>query len=325
MNDPDAEEDAEPEIPQGAVSAVIPLKADGARADKALAGLFPDWSRERLQESFAAKQVWRDGRDIQKRTRVQAGDTLTLVLPEPIDTRVQAFEMPLEILYEDEVVVVVNKASGVVVHPGAGVRMPTLCHGLLHHTGGQLARAGGEQRPGVVHRLDRDTSGAIVFAKTDSAYYEMVKAFSERLTLKEYRCLVVGAPKLDSGTVQKPIGRHPVNRVKMTVRESGKPAHTDWRVLERFAHGRYAYVHCRIHTGRTHQIRIHLSDLGCPIWGDSIYGYQPAKDESDPPGHFLLHAEHLAFPHPLSGKRIDLHAPLPEAFTQRLAQLRSLH
>ncbi len=312
-------------LPEEAVSVTIPPEADGQRADKALAGLFAEWSRERLQECFAAGQVWRDGTAIPKRVKVAAGEVLSVVLPEPVDTQVEPVAMDLTVLFEDEAVVVLNKESGVVVHPGAGVREPTLCHGLLHHTGGQLARAGGEQRPGVVHRLDRDTSGAIVFAKTDAAYYALVKAFSERRTMKEYRCITVGAPKLDSGTILKAIDRHPVNRVKMAVSEKGKAAHTDWRVLGRFAGGRYAYVHCRIHTGRTHQIRVHLSDLGCPIWGDTTYGYKPVKDETDPPSRFLLHAEHLAFPHPVSGETVDLHAPLPAEFTRRLEQLRAAH
>jgi len=309
-------------LPESAVTVTIPQDADGERADKALAGLFPEWSRERLQGCFSAGQVWLNGRPIPKRSRLSAGALVTLVLPEPVPSQLEPVAMPLDVLYEDAWVLVINKASGVVVHPGAGVCEPTLCHGLLHYTGGKLASAGGEQRPGVVHRLDRDTSGAIVFAKTDAAYFALVRAFSARDTLKEYRCITRGTPVQDEGTIDKPIDRHPVNRVKMTARAQGKPARTDWHVLERFRADSFAYLHCRIHTGRTHQIRVHLSEMGCPIWGDTVYGCKKGKQETDFPGRFLRHAWPLVFPHPQENRVVDVEAPLPLEFTSRLERLR---
>ncbi|WOO42762.1 RluA family pseudouridine synthase [Rubellicoccus peritrichatus] len=291
---------------------------DGQRADKALATHFPDISRERLKVCFDAGQVWREGVALQRKTRIAEHDRVSVILPVQKPTTVEPVEMPLDVLFEDESIVVINKVSGVVVHPGNGVHEPTLVHGLLYHTNGRLARAGGDERPGVVHRLDRDTSGAIVFAKTDEAYYALVKAFSERYVKKEYLAIVVGEPKEDSGTIKKPIDRHPVNRVKMAVREDGRFAHTDWSVEQRF-NGRYTLIRCRIHTGRTHQIRVHLSDMGFPIWGDRVYGYKKRSDEKRPPERFLLHAEHLIIPHPVKeGVDVDLHAPLAAEFQSRI-------
>lgn len=311
------------DIPENTIEVIIRDADDGARADKALAKLFPDLSRERLKESFDARQVWRDGELLTRRNKVCAGDRILLVLPEEKSTRVEAVAMKLQVLYEDEALVVVNKAPGIVVHPGNGVHGPTLVHGLLHHTDGQLAKAAGEERPGVVHRLDRDTSGIIVFAKTDSAYYAMVKAFSERNLTKEYLAIVAGAPGAHAGSVKKPIGRHPVNRVKMAIREDGRFAHTDWQVLERFG-DMYSLLRCRIHTGRTHQIRVHLSDLGAPILGDTVYGYRPRRGEPVVPAHFLLHAEHLIFPHPDDERPIELRAPVSKAFDQSLCHIREV-
>lgn len=307
-------------VPDEAVSVTVPESGGGKRADRVLADLFPEWSRERLQGCFDAGNVWRDGQLIQKKTRVATGEVLTLVLPVLKPAAANPVAMPLEVLYEDEAVVVVNKESGLVVHPGNGVDEPTLVHGMLHYTGGGLALAGGEERPGVVHRLDRDTSGAIIFAKTDEAYYALTKAFAGRALVKEYLALICGSPKGDSGSIQKAIDRHPVHRVKMAVSPKGRHAHTDWQVLARYG-GRYALLRCRIHTGRTHQIRVHLSDMGCPIWGDTVYGWKPAKGERNPPPRFLLHAWHLIFPHPDGKSRVEVWAKPPEVFSGRLAAL----
>lgn len=303
----------------------VPPKLDGQRADKVLAVACPQFSRERLQESFAAGEVFIEGqqRAIAKKTRVVAGQVLLFTPPKPIVTAVHPVQMALEILYEDEALVAVSKPVGLVVHPGAGVAdAATLVHGLLHHCGGKLATAGGVERPGIVHRLDRDTSGVIVLAKTDAAYYALVKSFATRNTRKIYWALVRRAPREDSGSIKLPIGRHPSARHKMAVREDGREAHTDWQVLERFAGG-HALVQCRIHTGRTHQIRVHLSQMGCPIWGDKTYGFRPQQGDSAVPQQFLLHARELELPHPLSGESLRILAEPSAYFAEHLERLRS--
>lgn len=303
---------------------VVSAKLSGQRADKILALACPQFSRERLQESFEAGQVFLEGqpRPLAKKARLNEGDALLFTLPEPIVTAVHPVAMPLEILYEDASVVAVNKPVGLVVHPGAGVAdTATLAHGLLHHCGGTLAMAGGAERPGIVHRLDRDTSGVILLAKTDAAYYALVKSFAQRDTRKIYWALVRRAPAEDSGSIKLPIGRHPTARHKMAVREDGRTAHTDWQVLERFSGG-HALIQCRIHTGRTHQIRVHLSQMGSPIWGDKTYGFRPRAGESNVSQQFLLHARELELPHPISREPLLLRAEPSAYFAERLALLR---
>lgn len=328
----DVSEDASDEASESApgdASAVqrfaVPPKLHGQRADKVLALACPQFSRERLQESFAAGAVFVEGqpRALAKKSRVQEGDVLLFTPPKPLVTAVHPVAMPLEILYEDDDLVAVNKPVGLVVHPGAGVAdAATLVHGMLHHCGGRLAMAGGAERPGIVHRLDRDTSGIIVLAKTDAAYYALVKSFAERHTRKIYWALVRRAPAEDSGTVKLPIGRHPTARHKMAVREDGRYAHTDWRVLERFAGG-HALVECHIHTGRTHQIRVHLSQMGSPIWGDKTYGFRPLAADRNVPEQFLLYARELELPHPVSGLPLALRAEPSAHFAEHLGRLRT--
>lgn len=298
-----------------------PPEAEGQRADKALAGALADWSRERLQVLFDAGEVMLNGRPAAKRARLASGDVLSVVLPPPEPSGVEPMAVPLPVLHEDEWLVAVDKPAGMVTHPGAGVVPPTLCHALLHHTGGRLARAGGEERPGVVHRLDKDTTGVIVFAKTDEAYYALVRAFAERQTRKEYFALVAGNPDLDAGSLREPIERDLRRRTCMAVRPDGKPAHTDWRVEERLD-GRHCLVHCQIHTGRTHQIRVHLSHAGMPLLGDRTYGYRPRDGETWPPRVFL-HAGRLELPHPGSGETLALQALLPDDFCAWRERLRS--
>lgn len=304
---------------------IVPAKLRGQRADKVLAVACPQFSRERLQESFEAGVVFLEGqsRPLPKKARLNEGDVLRFTLPQPIVTAVHPVAMPLEILYEDADLVAVNKPVGLVVHPGAGVAdAATLAHGLLHHCGGTLAMAGGAERPGIVHRLDRDTSGVIVLAKTDAAYYALVKSFAERNTRKIYWALVRRGPAEEAGSIRLPIGRHPSARHKMAVREDGRAAHTDWRVLERFAGG-WALVECHIHTGRTHQIRVHLSQMGSPVWGDVTYGFRPLAGDAKVPQQFLLHARELELPHPLCGQPLLLRAEPSAHFAAHLEWLRN--
>ncbi len=291
------------------------------RADKLLAARFKEWSRGRIQEAFDAGEVFLNGTPIKKNHRISSGDCITLTPPRLPPTTVEATDIPLSVLYEDEYLVVINKEAGMVTHPGSNTGDDTLVHALLHHTGGKLSRAGGALRPGVVHRLDKDTSGCILFAKTDEVYLQLVQLFSQRDLVKEYLALVMGVPRLLSGTIKDPIDRHPVNRTRMQVSPTGRPARTDWVLEERFGQ-RFSLLRCRIHTGRTHQIRVHLASMGHPIWGDKAYGYRRRHDETDPPSQVLLHAERLAFRHPVTGEQLDLRAPFSPEFRFRLESLR---
>lgn len=293
----------------------VPEHLDGLRADKVLACLCPEWSRTRLQTAFARGEVWLEGEPIEKKQRLVAGDALEVILPEVAAPSVSPVALPLEILYEDEAIVAVNKACGMVTHPGHGTGEDTLVHALLHHTGGQLAPQAGALRPGVVHRLDKETTGVIVFAKTDAAYRVLTKRFALREGMeKSYLALVQGVPPRPSGTIEEGIRRHPVHRTRMQAHGSGRESRTDWQLEAASAIA--ARLRCRIHTGRTHQIRVHLAHLGFPILGDGLYGYR--YREQEPPEareRVFLHAWRLAMPHPLeSGRMLELEAPLPADF-----------
>lgn len=300
----------------------VPEGVSNVRVDKLLAENFAEWSRALLQKVFDEGGVSLNGKRIKKNLKVNAGDVVFLTRPVLPPTEVKAVEIPLDILYEDEFLVCVNKTSGMVTHPGSGTGEDTLVHALLHHTGGNLSMAGGEERPGVVHRLDKDTSGAIVFAKSDEAYFRLVESFSNRRVRKEYLALALNAPRLESGSIKKPIERNKVNRTKMCVSEQGRAAHTDWKVEERFGQF-YTLLHCRIHTGRTHQIRVHLSDMGHPIVGDDTYGYRAPQNDWVVPTRVFLHSRFLQLAHPIvEDKVIELKAPLPVEFEQALETLR---
>jgi 23S rRNA pseudouridine1911/1915/1917 synthase len=302
---------------------LVPEGVERERADRVVAGQFLDFSRVEIQEVFDAGEVSLEGRPIAKSHRVSTGERLELRLPAGSPAAIEPVEAPVEVLYEDEALVVVNKEPGLVTHPGPGTRMTTLAHVLLAHTGGHLAEAGGALRPGVVHRLDKETSGAIVFARTNQAYHAMVKAFAAREVKKEYLALVCRPPELDSGVILEPIGRHPVKRERMVVDPAGKPAHTEWQVCERFG-ARGARLRCWIMTGRTHQIRVHLNHLGCPILGDRLYGYRHDFAYGERSPRVQLHAQKLAFAHPVTGAWLDLEAPLPEDFLRYEAMMRRL-
>ena len=303
----------------------VTVAADSAdeRADKVLARHFTEISRMRLQEAFANDKVSLNGRAIAKSQRVSAGDALTIELPELAPTQVEAVAGDLVVLFEDDDVLVLDKGPGLVMHPGHGTGEDTLVHFALHHTGGQLSRLGGARRPGIVHRLDKDTTGALVLAKSDRAYLALTQLFAERAVAKEYLALVQGVPTLRSGILREPIGRNPTVRVKMAVVTGGrgKPARTDWAVEEVFGK-RAALVRCWLHTGRTHQIRVHLAHLGHPLLGDRVYGWRPRGAETVP-ARVMLHAALLAFPHPADGKPMEFRAPLPADFSAQAASLRA--
>ena len=303
---------------------IVPPDARPARADKALARAFPEHSRVALQRAFEAALVRRNGSAIAKSDTIQAGDTLVFSMPEIRHSELKAAAIPLDVLFEDRHLLALNKPAGMVVHPGAGTAENTLVHALLAHCAGELSGIGGVERPGIVHRLDRGTSGAMLVAKTDQAHRGLAAQFAARSVSKEYLALVEGVPELLSGSIRKPIGRNPRQRHKMTVVETehgGRDAHTDWQVVERFG-DRAALVRCTIHTGRTHQIRVHLKAAGHVLIGDAAYGWKSDGRPPGDPGRVMLHAEHLVVAHPITGKTLDLRAPLPEDFKGMIAALR---
>ncbi len=296
------------------------------RADKYLAGVFPELSRAAIQRAFDAGLVVRDGVAIPRNAKVVKGEVLEFSMPEVRPSEISAVEIPLDVLFEDEHLLAVNKPSGMVVHPGAGTTEDTLVHALLAHCRGQLSGIGGVERPGIVHRLDRETSGLILVAKTDEAHRGLAALFAERDLEKEYVALVAGVPGLLSGSVKKLIGRHPTHRHKMAVVEEesrGRFAHTDWEVMERYGEF-YSLLRCQIHTGRTHQIRVHLSSLRLPILGDTTYGFRADERLAVPPGRVMLHAYRLNLEHPVTGEALELKALPPPDFQEQVDQLRGL-
>ena len=304
-----------------AQSFTLPEGARPMRADKALAVAFPEHSRTALQRAFDAGLVSLQGNAVKRDQTVAGGDTLAFALPATKPLELRAVDLPLDVLFEDKHMIALNKASGMIVHPGAATGEDTLVHALLSHCAGGLSGIGGVERPGIVHRLDKETTGVIVVAKTDKAHRALADQFATRTLKKEYIALVAGVPQLLSGTIDRAISRHPTHRHRMTVGEGGKPAKTSWERVEAFG-DIAALLRCQIFTGRTHQIRVHLKSLGHPILGDALYGWKPDARLARQPERVMLHAEHLVLAHPATGKELDLRAPPPPDFKATIAALR---
>lgn len=300
---------------------LVPEGSRPARADRVLAAAFPEHSRTALQRAFDAGLVRRANIVLSRDTAVAGGDRLEFSLPAVAAADLKPADIPLDVLFEDRHLLAVNKASGMIVHPGAATGDDTLVHALLSHCAGSLSGIGGVERPGIVHRLDKETTGVIVVAKNDQAHRALADQFATRTLTKEYVALVAGVPQLLSGTIDRAIGRHPVHRHRMTIGEGGKPARTDWERVEVFG-DIAALLRCRIFTGRTHQIRVHLKSLGHPILGDALYGWKPDPRLKEQPARVMLHAEHLVLAHPSTGRELDLRAPLPADFTKLIRALR---
>jgi 23S rRNA pseudouridine1911/1915/1917 synthase len=295
------------------------------RADKVLACAFPQTSRSQIKRAIESGKIRReDGNPLDPKSKLIPGDSLVVDLS-PSKSQVHSpVPIPLSILFEDENLIVIDKAAGMVVHPGDGTGEDTLVHALLHHCQGSLCPIGAPNRPGIVHRLDKGTSGVMVVAKTEQAYHSLVGQFSERTTGKVYQALVAGHPHPPDGEISLPIGRHPKIRVKMAVVEKGgKPAHTEWKTLSLYAE-KFALLECRIHTGRTHQIRVHLSSMNHPLAGDSTYGYKASKNAGHLFPRVMLHARALSFVHPQSGDTLSFSAPIPKDFEFALSELTPL-
>jgi len=288
------------------IELTVPNEHAGARLDRYLALALPHFSRSRLQALIRAGDVQLEGKGARTRATVRAGDIVRLTVPPLEEIAAEAEEIPLEILFEDEDVLVLNKPSGLVVHPGAGNQAHTLVNALLHHCA-NLSGIGGKERPGIIHRLDKDTSGCLVVAKNDSAHHELARQFAEREVKKIYLALVAGTLKRPRGTIDAPIGRHPVQRKKMSIdQRRGRAAKTEYRVLR--SGGGFSLVECALHSGRTHQLRVHLHYLGHPIIGDSLYGKKGGASRQ------MLHAWKLGFNHPRTNERVVFEAPLPADF-----------
>lgn len=300
----------------------VPQECDRLRADKALCMQLPEMSRSRVQKLFEAGLVWRDDEALSKSDKLRAGDSVSYEIPPPRPASLRAVDIPLHILHEDADMIAIDKAPGMVTHPGAGTGEDTLVHALLFHCAGQLSGMGGEERPGIVHRLDKETSGVIVAAKNDAAFLALSRAFAERETKKTYLALVSGNPSLPAGRIESPIGRHPVARHKMCVRDDGREALSEWEVVERFGPGA-TLMRVRIHTGRTHQVRVHMASIGMPLAGDTVYGWQPNRWPGGAVPRIMLHAWKLSLPHPGSGLPLNLEAPIPEDFQAAIQALRA--
>ncbi|HEX5791125.1 MAG TPA: RluA family pseudouridine synthase [Luteolibacter sp.] len=293
------------------------------RLDTWLAERLADLSRSRIQELIREQYITVNGASAKPRDAVKAGDLIQVAIPEAVPLDHAPQDIPLDVLYEDEDLIVINKAHGMVVHPAAGNPDGTVVNALLHHCQGRLSGIGGVERPGIVHRLDKDTSGCLVVAKSDPAHRALVEQFAERSTMEKiYLAVTRGVPKPGRDTIFTHIGRHPVNRQKMAVVNppGGKPAITDYEVkgIDHSTHT--ALVLCHLHTGRTHQIRVHLHHKGTPIVGDPIYG-KPSK-EPGLPDRLMLHAWKLSFEHPVAGGRMHFEAPIPSEFVPWTKELK---
>lgn len=288
------------------------------RIDKYIAKCLPDLSRVMVQKLIEEKQILVNEKSVKTSYTVQKGDKITITIPEAKETTLKPQDIPLDIVYEDDDILVVNKAKGMVVHPAAGNPEGTLVNAIMAHCKGNLSGIGGELRPGIVHRLDKDTSGLLIVAKNDKAHIQMSKQIQDREVKKIYIALVRGVVPENEATINMPIGRSLQDRKKMAVTKKGKEAITHFQVLERF--DKYTLLKVKIDTGRTHQIRVHMAEIGHPVVGDMLYSN--GKNEFGIEGQ-MLHATSLDFKHPITQKPLHLEAPLPEYFEEVLKQLRN--
>ena len=296
----------------------LTVDTSGERLDAFLARSMEGMSRSAVQRLIEDGNVLRGGKRCRKNDRLEPGDVLTVTLPEAKPVEIVPKEIPLEIVYEDEDVAVINKPKGLVVHPAPGHANDTLVNGLLYAMGDRLSGINGEMRPGIVHRIDKDTSGLLAIAKNDLAHAVLASQLKDHTMARTYEAIVCGNLKEDSGTVDAPIGRHPTDRKKMCVTaRNSRNAVTHWEVVERFPG--YTHIRCHLETGRTHQIRVHMAYIGHPILGDTVYGHKYKELGQDSQ---CLHAGQLCFRHPRDGRPVLVFAPLPDYFLEVLNKLR---
>ena len=306
--------------------AVVTAEAAGTRLDAYLATAF-DLSRNAAERLLGEGRIEIAGGEANKKYRLKGGEEITLTLPDPVPAEAEPEDIPLDVVFEDEDIIVINKPQGMVVHPAAGNERGTLVNALLHHCKGSLSGVGGVERPGIVHRIDKDTSGLLVVAKNDFSHTFLSDLLKTHDIRRVYVAITVGGLREERGTVNAPIGRHPTDRKKMAIcrREGeGREAITHYEVLERF-HG-YTLVQCRLETGRTHQIRVHMASLSHPLLGDPVYGGNGSRFEANHRKYFhgqCLHARELSLTHPRTGEQMTFKAPLPEDFEKILTLLRN--
>lgn len=295
----------------------ITAEESGERIDALLARALPSLSRNQVQKLLEQGLVTLRGRALKKNHRCAGGESYELTLPEAEALPLVPQNIPLDVVFEDEDLIVVNKARGLVVHPAPGHPDGTLVNALLYHCGDSLSGIGGQRRPGIVHRIDKDTSGLLIVAKNDFAHQGLSAQLADHSLCREYEAIVRGSFKTDSGTIAKPIGRHPVDRKRMAVTEgNSKPAVTHWQLLATYRG--YSHILCRLETGRTHQIRVHMASIGHPLLGDFTYG--APSPEKGLEGQ-CLHARRLRFFHPRTGEHICLETALPDYFSKVLSRL----
>ena len=294
----------------------VQAEESGERVDALLSRL-SGLSRNAVQRLIEQGYVQVNGQPVQKNTRCREGDLIEAAYPETEEVPLKPQDIPLEILFEDKDVIVVNKQRGLVVHPAPGHPDGTLVNALLYHCGDSLSGIGGEKRPGIVHRIDKDTSGLLIAAKNDHAHRILSAQLADRSLSREYEAVVCGGFRADTGTIDRPVGRNPSDRKKMAVTEkNSRPAETDWEVICRYRD--YTHVRCRLKTGRTHQIRVHMASIGHPLLGDGLYG---AKSPDKGLTGQCLHAKKIRFLHPVTGEKIELETELPAYFLEVLSHL----
>ena len=292
----------------------------GERLDAFVARICPDLTRSAAQRLIEEGAVTRNGKNAKKNDKLNLGDEISVTIPEPKEVDIVAKEMPLDIVYQDEDVLVINKPKGLVVHPAAGHQDDTLVNGLLFAMGDDLSGINGELRPGIVHRIDKDTSGLLAVAKNDLAHTMLASQLKDHSMYRMYDAIVCGSFREDSGTVDAPIGRHPSDRKKMCVTaRNSKEAVTHWEVVKRYRG--YTHIRCKLETGRTHQIRVHMAHIGHPLLGDVVYGHKKPELGQDSQ---CLHAGALCFAHPRDGHPVMVFAELPEYFKKVLEKLEKM-
>ena len=289
----------------------------GVRLDLFISNKFEDKSRSYIQGVIEGGNAIVNGKCRKSNFKLKLGDIITLKIPEPVELNVKAEDIPLDILYEDSDVIVINKPQDMVVHPAPGNYSGTLVNALLNHCT-DLSGINGVLRPGIVHRIDKDTSGALVVAKNDNAHNSLAAQLKDHSMTRSYVALVEGVIKSDEGTIDAPIGRHPKDRIKMAIVESGKKAVTHYKVIERF--DKYTLVECNLETGRTHQIRVHMAKIGHPLVGDLIYGFK--KQKFNLKGQ-VLHAKRLGFIHPSTNEYMEFISPLPNYLEKLITKLKN--
>jgi 23S rRNA pseudouridine1911/1915/1917 synthase len=317
----DLEEDiAELDSSEDTLEFVVNVEYNGIRIDKYLSTVQADLSRSYIQKLLEEGRIQMDEKSVKANTKVKTGSSIAIHLPELKETEIIPEDIPLDIIYEDKDVILINKPKGMVVHPAAGHSTGTLVNALLFHCHGELSGINGVLRPGIVHRIDRDTTGVIIACKNDKAHQFIAEQLKVHSVTRRYQAIVYQTFRTDSGRVEAPIGRDPKDRKKMAVNyKNGKSAATNYKLLENLQN-KYALIECSLETGRTHQIRVHMASIHHPLVGDTVYG--PGKDPFHLEGQ-ALHAGILGFIHPTTKEYLEFHAPLPDYFTNLLEKLRN--